>query len=362
MTQIEQNPRQPPLTFEDFEEGDDDAGAKTIAAGEIPPEIIAQLRNRGRSTPGVPAAAPGVRPVNVVVSTQPELRTVSGDTDTQTTGPGVPPPAPEEPFNPFADLIDSAESAEPTNARPFDTHADAEDDAGDELGAEPNTNTTGMRARPGSGGKGKLYAVVGVLVLGAVGGGMYGFKVGPFAAKVHVLAPGELSRPIPDFGAKKPAPKPIEPIAVLPMPVEPRPEPKAEVKPEPRVEAPPEPRAVAVVEPKEKEGPPRDTKKREPKREPKPKPNPKPEPMEAKEPKEPKEPAAAPRVGSLSLVVEPPVHAFFAGKDLGVTPLKANLPVGRQSLRLVPSSGPPKTVSVDVKESGGAARFDLEDL
>ena len=37
-------------------------------------------------------------------------------------------------------------------------------------------------------------------------------------------------------------------------------------------------------------------------------------------------------------------------------------PVGRQTLRLVPSSGAPKTVSVDVKESGGAARFDLEDL
>ena len=67
-------------------------------------------------------------------------------------------------------------------------------------------------------------------------------------------------------------------------------------------------------------------------------------------------------MGSVSLVVDPPVHVFFGGKDLGLTPLKASLPVGRQTLKLVPPAGPSKSVSVEVKEAGGAARFDLEDL
>ena len=43
-------------------------------------------------------------------------------------------------------------------------------------------------------------------------------------------------------------------------------------------------------------------------------------------------------------------------------PFKATLPVGKQTLKFVPAEGPSKSVSVDVKESGGAARFDLEDL
>ena len=95
---------------------------------------------------------------------------------------------------------------------------------------------------------------------------------------------------------------------------------------------------------------------------------PRPTPVPVKKTKPPprvekkKAPAAPEILGVLSLVVDPPVRVVWGSKELGTTPLKASLPIGKQTLKFLPPDGPPKTVTVEVKEAGSAARFDLEDL
>jgi serine/threonine protein kinase len=387
----------------DFDDDDDDPGAKTVPAAALPEELLAQIRaNRAKAAadaatrPEAVTAAvspiTGPRPSNVVLQGFGEGRSTTGEqTNTETTGPAVPA------ANPFADILDSAENGMKTSvARPFDTHADDEDEEpqpepeasydeepqedeelsndgddrydGEDPGPEPQTNTSGVMRRKG--GIGKFVAIGCALAVLTLGVGLYAAKIGPFAATPKATGFNPLPGPIAEFGVKKPKPEaPVEVAKKEPepsKPVEVKPEPKPEVKgvetkpPEPK----PEPK-VAEPEPTKKPPVVADNKKPDPpvrEKKTRPPPRRRTNVASAAEPKEPAEPPPPAAVGSLSLVVEPPVHAFFGGRDLGQTPLKANLPVGRQTLKLVPASGGAKTVTVEVKETGGAARFDLEDL
>jgi serine/threonine protein kinase len=360
-----------PSVLEDFDD-DEDSGAKTMPATSLPAEMLAQIRaNRARvealtvpvpvRSPITEAPPPAVRHSNVVLEPVSD-RSYSSETNTSTATTG-----PASPLDPFADILDEAEPGLKTAiGRPFDTHADAdeeevhaeEEDEGEDPGPEPATHT-GVAPVTG-GGIGKFIGIGVVFAIVALGGTLYALKIPPF--NETVLGPQPPTRlpgaPLPPAKAE-PKPAPVAPAKAIDPPpkVEPKPV-KVEPKPpEPVVKVeppPPEPRPVVAPPPAPE--PIVTVKKAEPKMIRKPLPAPvvkrKPEPKDE----------APQLLGSLSLVVDPPVHVFFGGKDLGVTPLKATLPVGKQTLKLVPADGPAKSVSVEVKESGGAARFDLEDL
>lgn len=335
---------------------DDYTGERTVPAAALPDELIAQIR-ASRAEAATAGQAPVQRPSNGAVAAVPVGRAITGEqTNTEPTGPSA------TVFDPFADGVDPADSELKTAiGQPFDTHADEvnepaesfdegrveEEEPPGDPGPEPQTNT--LARRPSGSGVLKFLAIGCGLAMCTLGIALYALKLPPFTAAPKPTVLNSLPGPIPDFGGRKtppavPVPKPA-PIVVAP----PTPRP---VDPKPEVEQ------VAVetepAPPRKKPDPPaRPEKLRPVKRKAAPT-------AEAREAKTDAPPPSA--VGSLSLVVEPPVHAFFNGRDLGLTPLKANLPVGRQSLKLVPPSGPPKNVNVEVKESGGAARFDLEDL
>ena len=335
---------------EDFDDDDDDSGAKTMPAASLPPEMIAQIRaNRARlgaatqahppvvRSPITEAQPPAVRHSNVVL--EPVLdRSHSNETTNSATGPA-------SKLDPFADIVDEPDIGMKTAiGRPFDTHTDEEDvhqpeeddaEARDELGPEPQTNTG---VAPTQGGIGKFIVLGVVLAIAALGGTLYALKLPPFT-EAH-LGPQPPTR-IPGSSPPK-----TEAPVVVPKQLEvARPTEVARPVPEP-VLAPAPPLEVATRKPPAEPKPARKVVREAPAKR---------KPPEAR--------AEVPTLlGSLSLVVDPPVHVFFGGKDLGTTPLKAVLPVGKQTLKLVPSEGPAKSVSVDVKEVGGAARFDLEDL
>jgi len=345
---------------DDFD--DDDDGEKTIPATSLPAAMAAQLRaNRARVdalTDAVPMHSPitepppSVRHSNVILAAVVDSRTRSSDTNTSSanTNPAVL-------LDPFADLLDEPDGPMKTSiGRPFDTSADEEDDASREEsdfideGRDSPTNTRVPPTRRQ--GIGKFVGVGVVMAVVALALTLFVLKLPPFNAMPLGPQPG---KPI---GSLPPAP--VEPKSVpevkvkarpaeapKPLPVEAKPSPVPEVKPVVEAPKPAEPAPVPVVTVKKAE--PKAVKKPEPRR----------VGRKAEAVKEDEEPEL---LGSVSLVVEPPVRVFFAGKDLGSTPLKATLPVGKQTLKLVPAEGPPKTVTVEVKEAGGAARFDLEDL
>ena len=342
-----------PHGAENFDDEDEDSGAKTMPATSLPPEVMAQIR-AGRARVEAPAAPvrsplteappPAVRHSNVVL--EPVLdRSYSSETNTTSTSGAA------GKLDPFSDLLDEPEPGLKTAiGRPFDTHADADevrDD--DDLGPEPATHT-GVAPRQGRGIG--LFVVLGVvLAISALGGTLYVLKLPPFTSTP--LGPQPATR-LPGAPGKPEvaAAKPLEVIRPAPPPA---PEPKPlDVKPEAPV-AKPEPEKPVV--PPAAEPPAAVVKKAEPKstvRKP-------PPTAPVKRAKAESRNDTPELLGSLSLVVDPPVHVFFAGKDLGITPLKATLPIGRQTLKFVPSEGPSKSVTVEVKETG-AARYDLEDL
>ncbi len=323
---------------------DDEDSAKTIPATSLPVALLAQLRaNRAREPEAVPAAAhspltepqpPALRHSNVVLAAVYDPST-EGDTTTSTTGP----------VQPNSDIVDGPDLGTKTAIdRPFDTRSD--DDRFD------GSTKTGF-ILPG-GGRGRLILIGLALAAVAIGGTLFALKAGPFGELPSGPQPAsKLPGTFPHRAETLPVPEHPHPAEPVPVPgrVEPRiptadPLPtgaakKIEVKPEPR----PDPKAVRRPLREPTREPAREVVR---------------EPVKRK-PSEPRNETPV-LLGSVSLVVEPPVHVFFAGKDLGTTPLKATLPVGKQTLKFVPSEGPSKTVSVEVKEAGGAARFDLEDL
>ena len=410
-TEMNFDPNTNPGRIEEFDfEDDDDSGAKTMPATSLTPEMLAQIRSgRGRIDPPTEPAPPpsrksgagnsaqasmGVRHSNVVLEPVPDRSMATGSGNTGT----------EHIVDPFADILEEPEKGMKTAiGTPFDTHADEDDvrartdslqeeddreevepgDEGgeaepeadyrdeaedrDELGPEQPTNTG---VAPRSGGIGKFVVVGVVLAVGALGGTLYALKLPPFskpapAPNVDVRFEKIGKQPVKPVDAKPADTKPVDTKPVDTKPVDQKPPPAPEPKPEQKNVDPPPAKVVPAPKPRPEPKPPPEPKPVAKKPEPRPKPRPAPkEPVKevvVKEAKPKPEPKSA-VMGSVSLVVDPPVHVFFGGKDLGVTPLKASLPVGKQSLKLVPSEGPSKTVSVDVKESGSAMRYDLEDL
>ncbi len=339
---------EPPVSGpEDFDDEDD--GGKTIPATSLPAAMVAQLRtNRSRVdalTDAVPMHSPitepppAVRHSNVILAAVVDSRTLSSDTNTSSanTNPAVL-------MDPFADILEEPDSGMKTSiGRPFDTSADEEDDASREESdfideTRDGPTKTGLPPKPGIG---KFVVVGAVMAVVALGLTLFALKLPPFNAALG--APPPAPAPVPEVKVKVRPVETAKPLLVEAKPM-PAPAPSPELKPPPEAPKAAEPMPVVTV------------KKVEPKV------VKKPEPKAVRRVAAPAKEEAPALLGSVSLVVEPPVHVFFAGKDLGLTPLKATLPVGKQTLKLVPSDGVPKNVSVDVKEAGGAARFDLEDL
>ncbi len=349
---------------EDFDDDSADSGAKTIPAASLPPEMMAEIRaNRERMEALTDAHTASIRnPVtqplsigghsNVVL--EPVLNRSGfsegsiGATETSNAN------------DPFIELLESERGIKTASDRPFaNTGAQTSLDGGAHDKEPPTHSGTSDSPRDV-----RLVIVrTGVLVIVILGGLLLTLNLPPFSEESDGPWPAtKLAGALEDTALKmrapvrsdaKPVPSDAKPVRsdVKPVPSDAKPtemaEPKAKVAEQIAVEPkrPSDPVPTIVVkkpDPKPIRKPVRETVRRR-----------------STSPQKAQEPTV---LGSISLVVEPPVHVFFGGKDLGITPLKVTLPVGKQTVKLVPSEGPSKLVSVDVKESGGAARFDLEDL
>jgi serine/threonine protein kinase len=389
---------------ESYFDDDDDVGAKTIPAAALPEELLKLQRAKAKTKPQpaakaiTPPAAPPRMTKSSVPSAKPPPpvpsypnpgRSVTGDTAS------IPPGAAR---NDFPDDLDDDEPEVKTSlSRPFEvlkeqksTGLSAEDlfdetpAGGEDLGVmdaleRPTGDISGLEQLADEGdpsstfdpseendapvtsshkvGRGKVlvFAGAGALVL-ALGVAAFALKSSghkdeekPGQVK-PLLTKDQLPPPTPVKEAKKDDPAPVkkdEPVKVA----------KADPEPPKRAD-PPEP-------PPKKEDPVKVAKQPPPDKPAKPPPQPKP-PKKDKKSKVNDEGDAAPAkevaLADVSLVVDPPVMVMWNGKEIGNTPLKTKLPVGKQSLKLISSGAPAKNIIVDVKEAGTALRYDLEDL
>ncbi|MBX7099247.1 MAG: protein kinase [Myxococcaceae bacterium] len=161
-------------------------------------------------------------------------------------------------------------------------------------------------------------------------------------AEAVVAKPPEAAKTQENARVADPEPKAPPAEKVTPPPA-PRPEPKLEkvVAPAPK----PEPVAIKRELPKPASAPPVRVAPVPPAE-----PKPKPEPM-------------AVVTSTVQLVIKGGGRLVWKGKELGVSPVFVVLPVGRQTVSVYPvEGGPPKSWVVEVKESGGSIRGDVEDL
>ncbi|MFT3840294.1 MAG: serine/threonine-protein kinase [Myxococcaceae bacterium] len=392
---------------------DDDDDGKTIPAAALPEELLKLQRSKAQTKPQpaakviTPAAVPrmtrgsvpAVKPPPPVPSHPNPSRSITDETasvpgrklrtdfvpDDDEAEPGVrttlsrpfevlKEPQPQKGLT-ADDLFDDDETSEPTG----------DDIRVDEPLDRPTGDISGLEQLPDEGDAASTFDPsseidapitsshkVGrpkALIFGGAGALVVAIAVAVFALKPFSHKDEEpVGKATPLF-KKEQAPEPAKKEAQKEAPKKEDPPPPKEQQvaakdPEPQpkkveAEQPPPPAKKEDSAPKVAKGPP-------PEKAPKAPPPPKQTKTNGKKPKVNEEGDAPPAkevvLADVSLVVDPPVTVMWNGKALGKTPLKTQLPVGKQSLKLMAPDGPAKNIIVDVKEAGTALRYDLEDL
>ncbi|MHB8877715.1 MAG: serine/threonine-protein kinase [Myxococcaceae bacterium] len=232
-----------------------------------------------------------------------------------------------------------------------------------ELAPEPDTSPGSAAAS--SRKRSKVPLVLGVVVVLAVlAGAAYALDLpGRFAG--DEVPPAEVKPPPPPkVEVTPPKTPPPESVAVV-EPPKPEPVPAVNLEPDPEpvdeAPAPPEPKAAAPGRSAQAAA-----EAKTPARPVRPKRRPPPEPKEKAASKTPDsaadkawESAAAKKpgaLGQLTLVTDPWAKVLLKSQELGVTPLfKVNLPVGRQTLKLIGADQKVLLLQVDIKEGAVTA-------